>query len=130
MKESQELGWTEVKWENVIDRVTSGATPRQMERVPPEAEFGFNMVYDVYDPKDREHLSVVFEGMQLLEDDYLGGSGSRGYGQIKFKNLRLYRNTSEDYRTGNTNIEEKEMIFEQEFDSPADVQKKLIGNQW
>ena len=128
VRDRQELGWTEVKYENVIDRITSAATPRQMERVPPGAEFKFNMVYDVYDRNDRENLKILFEGMQLLEDDYLGGSGSRGYGRVEFKDLKLYRNTSEDYMNGNTDISEKAPMFES--DSPADVQRHLLGYQW
>ena len=128
VRDRQELGWTEVKYENVIDRITSAATPRQMERVPPEAEFKFNMVYDIYDPNDRENLKVLFEGMQLLQDDYLGGSGSRGYGRVEFKDLTLYRNTSEDYKNGNTDTSEKAPMFES--DSPASVQRQLMGYQW
>jgi len=91
-----DLPYTEVKTEVAIDRVTSVATPRQMERVPAGAIFGpGTMVYSIYygprcDPaQDVELLATVFDGMQLLEDDYLGGLGSRGSGQVRFANLRI-----------------------------------------
>jgi CRISPR-associated protein Csm3 len=86
-----DLPFSEVKWEVAIDRVTSAATPRQMERVPAGAVFGpAEMVYSVYEPGDLPRFARVVEGMQLLEDDYLGGSGSRGSGKIVFRNIRVY----------------------------------------
>lgn len=91
-----DLPYTEVKTEVSIDRVTSAANPRQMERVPGGAVFsGGEMVFSIYrgddvDPKaDLQRLSTVVEGMILLEDDYLGGLGSRGSGKIAFKNLQV-----------------------------------------
>jgi CRISPR-associated protein Csm3 len=33
----------------------------------------------------RKDLSNTLDVMGLLEDDYLGGHGSRGYGRIKFR---------------------------------------------
>ena len=35
--------------------------------------------------------------MELLEDDYLGGSGSRGSGQIAFENLTMTFKSRECY---------------------------------
>ena len=32
---------------------------------------------------------VLYRGLRLLELDSLGGSGSRGYGKIKFRGLQL-----------------------------------------
>lgn len=84
-----DLPYSEVKWEAVIDRITSAATPRQMERVPAGALFNFEMVYDVYDPEDKENLKLVFQALRLLEDDYLGSSGARGSGQVKIKDLEI-----------------------------------------
>ncbi len=86
-----DLPYTEVKWEAAIDRITSAATPRQMERVPAGAVFGpAEMVYSIYEQADIARFRNVVEGMQLLEDDYLGGSGSRGSGKIAFRHIRLY----------------------------------------
>lgn len=91
-----DLPYTEVKTEVSIDRVTSAANPRQMERVPAGAIFhGAEMVYSLYEgeeclaKKDVERLSVLLEAMQLVEDDYLGGLGSRGSGKIKFRNIKI-----------------------------------------
>jgi CRISPR-associated protein Csm3 len=85
-----DLPYTEVKWEAAIDRVTSAAVPRQMERVPAGTIFdGFELVFSVYDEGDLKRFLDVFEAMQLLEDDYLGGQGSRGSGKILFQNLSV-----------------------------------------
>jgi len=92
--------YTEVKWEAAIDRVTSAAVPRQMERVPADAAFdGFEMVFSVYDEGDLKRFVDVFEAMQLLEDDYLGGQGSRGSGKVRFEGLHLSCRSRNDYAT-------------------------------
>jgi CRISPR-associated protein Csm3 len=93
-----DLPYSEVKWEATIDRVTSAAVPRQIERVPAKALFkGFEMVFSIYDPKDVQRLATVVEAMQLLEDDYLGGLGSRGGGKIAFENVVIYARSRTDY---------------------------------
>lgn len=81
-----ENSYTEIKWENTINRISGSAKdPRQLERVPKGAEFHYEMVLDVYDKdKDKGYLNNVKNAMKLLEDDYIGGSGTRGYGKIKF----------------------------------------------
>jgi CRISPR-associated protein Csm3 len=91
-----DLPYSEVKWEASIDRITSAAVPRQNERVPAGARFEpFEMIYTLYRlngndwQRDADWLAVVFEGMRLLEDDYLGGYGSRGAGKIAFENLKV-----------------------------------------
>lgn len=96
--EKLELDYTEAKWENTIDRLTSTANPRQLERVPAGAEFDFSIVFTFYDEADKELVKMLFEGMQLLQDDYLGGSGSRGYGQIAFKDISISEKTAENYQ--------------------------------
>ena len=81
--------FTEVKSENTIDRVKMTAMPRQIERVVRGSEFNFELIYDVRDfSQVEEDLKVILDGLKLLELDYLGGSGSRGYGAIKFDALR------------------------------------------
>ena len=42
-------------------------------------------------------LTLVLKAMELLEDDYLGGSGSRGSGQIAFEGLTLTFKSRECY---------------------------------
>ena len=58
------------------------------------------MIYSVYQKKDLDRLKKLFEGMSLLEDNYLGGSGSRGYGKIGFKDLEFMQKTKGDYQEG------------------------------
>ncbi len=84
----------EVKAENNINRITAKATPRQLERVVPGVEFDFEISYRVLDTGDggdldnRYFKDVVLESLKLLQNDYLGGGGSRGNGQIEFKDLK------------------------------------------
>jgi CRISPR-associated protein Csm3 len=85
-----DLPYTEVKWEAAIDRVTSAATPRQQERVPAGAVFSpLDLVYSVYEPADVGRFRIVLQALQLVEDDYLGGQGSRGSGKVRFENLTV-----------------------------------------
>jgi len=82
--------FTEIKPENTIDRLTSEATPRQMERVPAGSRFRVLMVYDVYnEEQDRKLLKHLFQAMKLLQDSYLGGSGTRGSGRVSFENINV-----------------------------------------
>lgn len=98
-KAKTDLPFTEVKTEVSIDRVTSQANPRNIERVPAGAVFGpMQLVYSIYQPQDIEWLAVLIDGMELLQDDYLGGSGSRGSGKIEFQNLSVTLKRSSEYR--------------------------------
>jgi CRISPR-associated protein Csm3 len=88
------LPFTEVKTEVAIDRVTSAASPRQHERVPAGAVFApCEMVFSIYSLNGNNYEAdiplhrQIFKAMELLEDDYLGGQGSRGSGKIKFFNV-------------------------------------------
>lgn len=81
--------YTEIKTENALDRVTSEANPRPMERVPAGAAFDVEMIFDVYRAEDKNLLKNLFSAMQLLENSALGGSGSRGHGKVKFADLKV-----------------------------------------
>lgn len=79
-----DLPYTESKTEVAIDRVTAKANPRTFERVPAGAKFKLNMVLNIFEGEDEAELKSTLEkAIQLLEDDYLGGHGSRGYGQVE-----------------------------------------------
>ncbi len=79
---------TETKMENMIDRIRGVAEhPRNTERVPAGASFEFALTLRVHD--DEDLLDMVYEGLKLLELTGLGGSGSRGYGKVKFTTLEL-----------------------------------------
>lgn len=86
LMESGVESYTEAKFENTIDRVTAGAKPRQIERVIRGSEFEFELIYDVVNPNEvAEDIQTIKDGLKLLELDYLGGSGSRGYGKVHFE---------------------------------------------
>ncbi len=89
MRENLDDELTEVKSENAIDRITSQANPRTLERVPAGARFRVRMVLDILAAEDRGLLARLVEGLRLLEDDALGGGGSRGSGRVRFANLNL-----------------------------------------
>ncbi len=89
MRENLDDELTEVKSENAIDRITSQANPRTLERVPAGARFGVRMVVDVLCEEDKALVARLVEAMRLLEDDTLGGGGSRGSGKVRFGGLKL-----------------------------------------
>ena len=102
---STDMPFSEVKNEVAIDRITSAAMPRPVERVPAGARFSYSMVFDIFEKADKDHLGLVFESMRLLENDYLGGYGSRGSGQIRFESVEVTWRSKNDYRSGGDGIE-------------------------
>lgn len=90
-KECENDVLTEVKAENSINRVNGTAkSPRFIERVPQGITFDFSLSIKVFEGDNNEELlALLCKGMRLLEQDSLGGSGSRGYGKIKFEDLML-----------------------------------------
>lgn len=87
--------FTEVKFENSINRATAVANPRQIERTVRGSEFDLHLLYEVSGTADEseilEDMETLAEGMKLLQYDYLGGHGSRGYGKVTFQNLSAER---------------------------------------
>lgn len=80
----------EVKWENTIKRITAEANPRQIERVPAGAEFAFAVIYNVESMDDvMEDMKNLADALFLLQMDYLGGHGSRGYGRVSFHSFEV-----------------------------------------
>lgn len=98
-----DMPYTEVKTEVVIDRITSAATPRQLERVPAGAVFNMRMILNVYNGDDEKAMiNKIFEGLALVQNDYLGGKGTRGSGevdikitQLKFKDKKVYEDAGD-----------------------------------
>jgi CRISPR-associated protein Csm3 len=90
---------TEVKFENGISRATARATPRQIERAVRGAQFPLELIYEIAPRGEQnaspaedeicEDMQLLAQGMKLIEADYLGGSGSRGYGRVKFSEITL-----------------------------------------
>lgn len=80
---------TEVKFENSINRQTAVANPRQIERVIRGAKFKLDFIYEVEKQEELlEDMQLLAEGLKLLQYDYIGGHGSRGYGKVKFNDLQ------------------------------------------
>lgn len=77
--------FTEIKAENSIDLLKGkAANPRFIERVPRGAKFSGEIVLQIYEGDDAEQLKeVVKEALKMLELNYLGGSGTRGYGRVE-----------------------------------------------
>lgn len=81
---------TEAKTENMIDRIRGVAEhPRQTERVPAGALFDFRLSVKKLKDDQESLIDTLLAGLKLIELDGLGGSGSRGYGKICFKELSL-----------------------------------------
>jgi CRISPR-associated protein Csm3 len=100
MRENLDDELTEVKSENAVDRITSQANPRTLERVPAGAKFRFRLVLDVLCAEDKPLLARIAEGLRLLEDDALGGGGSRGNGRVSFGALSLAWRGKDYYAKG------------------------------
>ncbi len=83
--------FAEVKHEVSINRKTgtaSAAGPRPMERVPAGAEFHLRMTIRIFEGDDENKLvSFIEEGLEMLKADYLGGSGTRGYGKVDITDI-------------------------------------------
>lgn len=91
----------EIKYENSISRTTGTTTKgglRQMERVVPGTKFSLELVYNYYSNySSKQDLSDLRSALEFVEDEYLGGSGSRGYGKVKFHITELWWKRKEDY---------------------------------
>ena len=101
LKDSEytDMPYAEVKFENVIDRIKGTAEhPRQMERIPAGVSFDIEIIINIWLEDEEEKLIELLEkGIKALENDYLGGSGSRGYGQVKFGELKKEEVSFENY---------------------------------
>jgi len=87
------LQYAEVKTENIIDRRTGVARRgglRQMERVPAGTKFELNVSLRIFEGDDEgKILNFVEEGLRLIQEDYVGGSGTRGYGWVKIEDFAV-----------------------------------------
>lgn len=85
-----DLAYTEIKFENTINRTTAVANPRQLERIPAGAKFDFKLVYNCEDATDlEEDIENLAKALKMIQLDYIGGSGTRGYGKIAFSNFTV-----------------------------------------
>lgn len=128
MRENLDDELTEVKSENAVDRITSQANPRTLERVPAGAQFRFRMILDVLCPEDKPLLAHVAQALRLLEDDALGGGGSRGNGRISFGALKLIWRSKDYYAKGageSTLLSDSDLSGLQQLAAADDFAEKL-----
>jgi CRISPR-associated protein Csm3 len=89
--------FTEDKAEVSIDRIAGKALDgglRHTERVAAGAKFDMEIGLRLWDTgdggaRDCEAVAWFIQALDLIEQDALGGSGSRGYGRVAFHQLRL-----------------------------------------
>lgn len=83
----EKASYLETKAENSIDRMSGTAeSPRFIERIPAGLDFNVEIILQVFSGDNEEEMrGYVDEALSLLENSYLGGSGSRGYGQVRFE---------------------------------------------
>jgi len=124
--ENTDMYCTEIKTEVSIDRLTAAANPRNFERVPAGAEFKLEMILDIYNvdmttdnnqdnanSRADEFVKLIEQGLLLVEDDYLGGNGTRGYGRVEVRIDSVTERTADDYRNGK--LELKDSNFAENF---------------
>jgi len=92
-----DLPQAEIKKECYINRETGKAVPCLIERVPAGFYFDFEIILNVFEQDDEKMLvESLFTALSLLQDDYLGARGTRGYGAVK---IHISSITSKD-KTG------------------------------
>lgn len=122
---NSETLYTEYKAENTIDRMTSAANPRFMERIHKDSKFDVEFVLQVFSmDKDngKSNFEKLVKAIRLLEDSTLGGGGSRGSGKVEFDFFEPYFVSVNDYQNGNGNFKK---VFE-EKENPNISTKDLM----
>ncbi|MEM4508897.1 MAG: type III-A CRISPR-associated RAMP protein Csm3 [Archaeoglobaceae archaeon] len=103
------LPYTEIKMENYLNRLKAKAVPRQNERIPAGVVFDIEMVLKIFEgDKVQEYLKHIKECLEMVEMDSIGGSGSRGYGKVRFEDMKVV-------------IDGKEIPFEEAMNSDLET---------
>ena len=68
--------------------------------MPAGARFRVRFILDILCDEDGALVGHLVQALRLLEDDALGGSGSRGSGRVRFSNLKLTWRNREYYAAG------------------------------
>lgn len=132
-----ELMYTEYKPENTIDRITSAANPRFLERVVKGSVFNIEFVYGFYklegiEKQDKEFFGEFIKALRLLEHSTLGGSGSRGYGKVAFKFMEPFVLTKKDYIEGSesfkNSLKDLDDIFPENHLRLSDLTQQKIND--
>jgi len=85
-KTESEKHYTELKMENVLDRITAHSHPREIERVPRGAKFALKIVYDITRENRnqiKEDVKTVLETLKMIQDGGLGENSTRGSGEVE-----------------------------------------------
>jgi len=132
-----ELMYTEYKPENNINRITSAANPRFLERVVKGSVFNIEFVFGFYksedfDKQDKEFFGEFIKALRLLEHSTLGGSGSRGYGKVAFKFMEPFVLLKKDYVEGSESfkntLEDLDKIFPEGHLRLSDITQQKIND--
>jgi len=90
---SEGKDFTETKTETMIDRNTGmayGKSLHRQERVNAGTEFQLSVTLRIFDGDSEARITeLVKEGIDLINKDYLGGSGTRGYGWVEVKDIEV-----------------------------------------
>lgn len=95
LRDERGLPFAEDKPEIALNRITARPHLRTMERVPAGLSFALDLSFRVFDrdgdggAADEALFQSVLEGLAMIERDTLGGSGSRGYGKVRFDDLTV-----------------------------------------
>lgn len=91
--EAEGKEFSEVKTETMVNRWTGVAADRSLrtpERIPAGAEFDLEMSLRIFKGDEEQKIvEFVKKGLYLLQKDYLGGSGTRGYGWVEIQDLKV-----------------------------------------
>lgn len=91
----EDYSQTEEKTEVKMDRYKQSAMKggnRTSERIADGAKFDFEVMIRIFeDDNEDEFQNRIREAIHIIELEYLGGSGTRGYGRVKFEDLNFER---------------------------------------
>jgi CRISPR-associated protein Csm3 len=89
---SEGIFYSEVKTEVTMDRASGKvgtAGPRSMDRIAAGTKLDFRVTVRVLEGDNEEEMKATLaKALQLLEAEGLGGSVTRGYGQVRFEDLQ------------------------------------------
>ena len=58
--------------------------------MPAGTDFAFKLVYNIENEEEiEEDFATLAAALMMLQMDYLGGHGSRGYGRVAFSNFSV-----------------------------------------
>ena len=90
LEEALPGSFVEVKTEIQMDRLAGKAQRgalRQQERIPAGAKFNFSISMRIFAEDSAEarkrFMKKLAGAFEMLENEYIGGNGTRGYGQVK-----------------------------------------------